>query len=539
MPEWSRVSFQATTLLPSGGLPISDSPLRLGELVATLALAQDNAFGQPFDSQLRSCLLAIELCRAAGFDEELCRTVYWVALLRYVGCTGHAHEVASVFGDDIAILAETLVMDAADPADVGRTMVAAATAGHRPEEHAEIVRALQAGAHDWAVHNFATGCEVGDMLIQRLDLGPEVRQAFGFTYERWNGNGYPTHAKGMQIPLAMRIVHLTHDMEAISRRRSPFEAIEAARERRDRTYDPELTDLFVAHGREWFERVAGMDPWEAVLDLEPEPRRTLDGAALDAALTVAADFIDLKSPYRSGHSRRCAQLATDAARVYGATEREIAGLRRAAMLHEFGTTAIPNSILDKTGPLTRAEFDRVAVHPMLTERMLGRSAALAAINPVAAAHHEKSDGSGYHKGLRGDGTDRVGRLLAAVEIYVGLTSERADRPAFAPEDAAIEMRALASGGVLDQAAADAVLYVAGHAKAPVSARRTPGPGGLSQREAEVLRLAAMGLTTREIADRLFISPKTADHHIQHVYTKIDVSTRAAAALWAMQHELVQ
>ena len=174
--------------LASGGFPISAQPLRLGELVATLALAQDNAFGQPFDSQLRSCLLAMAMCEEEGFDEELRRTAYWVALLRYVGCTGHAHEVASVFGDDIAVLAQTLVMDAADPADVGRTMVAAATAGHPSEEHAEIARVLQAGAHDWAVHNFATGCEVGDMLIQRLDLGPEVRKAFGFTYERWNGN---------------------------------------------------------------------------------------------------------------------------------------------------------------------------------------------------------------------------------------------------------------------------------------------------------------------------------------------------------------
>jgi len=480
----------------------------------------------------------MELCRDAGFDDELSRTAYWVALLRYVGCTGHAHEVSSAFGDDIAILAETLVMDAADPADVGRTMAAAATAGHPPGEHAEIVQALRAGAHDWAVNNFATGCEVGDMLIQRLELGPEVRTAFGFTYERWNGNGYPTHAKGDQIPLAMRIVHLTHDMEAIGRRRSPAEAIDAARERRDRTYDPELADLFVAHGSRWFDEVDGMEPWEAVLDLEPEPRRTLEGAGLDAALTVAADFIDLKSPYRAGHSRRCAQLGADAGLVYGATEREIVGLRRAAMLHEFGTTAIPNSILDKRGALTRAEFDRVALHPMLTERMLGRSAALAALNSVAAAHHEKSDGSGYHKGLRADVTDRAGRLLAAVDVYVGLTSERADRPAFAADDAATELRELASRGELEQSAVDAVLAVAGHIKAPVPARRTQGPGGLSPREAEVLRLAAMGLTTREIADRLFISPKTADHHIQHVYTKINVSTRAAAALWAMQHELV-
>ncbi len=521
----------------SGGFPISARPLRLVELVATLALAQDNAFGQPFDSQLRSCLLAMAMCDDAGFDEELRRTVFWVALLRYVGCTGHAHEVASAFGDDIAILGDTLVMDAADPADVGRTMAAAATAGHPPEEHPEIVRALKAGAHAWAVHNFATGCEVGDMLIQRLDLGPDVRQAFGFTYERWNGNGYPTHAKGEQIPLAMRVVHLTHDMEAISRRSTPDEAIAAARERRDRTYDPDIADLFVAHGGRWLAQIDELEPWEAVLDLEPEPRRTLDGTALDAALTVAADFIDLKSPYRSGHSRRCAQLGAEAARIYGATEQEIVAFRRAALLHEFGTTAIPNSILDKRGSLTRAEFERVQIHPMLTEQMLARSPALAALNPLAAAHHEKADGSGYHKGLRAEATDRAGRVLAAVDVYVGLTTERSDRPAFSADAAAAELRQQVALGRIEQAAADAVLTAAGHQRSAVSPR-TPPPGGLSRREVEVLRLAAMGLTTREIADRLFISPKTADHHIQHVYTKIDVSTRAAAALWAMQHDLV-
>ena len=217
------------------------------------------------------------LCDEAGFDADVRETVYWVSLLRYVGCTGHAHEVATVFGDDIAVLAETLVFDAADPADVMRAMVAFATAGHAPEEHEQIVQSLHEGAHDWAVHNFATGCEVGDMLIQRLDLGPGVREAFGFTYERWNGKGYPTGASGDQIPLAMRVVHLSHDMEAIGRRFSPAKAIDAARDRRDRTYDPELADLFVEHGSGWFEQLAKLDPWDAVLDLEPEPHRTLEG----------------------------------------------------------------------------------------------------------------------------------------------------------------------------------------------------------------------------------------------------------------------
>ena len=226
-----------------------DTPLRLGELVATLALAQDNAFGQPLESQLRSCLLATWICEAAGFDEEVRETAYWVALLRYVGCTGHAHEVATVFGDEIAIRAQTLVHDAANPAEVMRDVMAFATAGRAPEERDEIVRMIQETAREWAVYNFSSGCEVADMLVQRLDFGPGVREALRFTFERWNGNGYPAHAQGEAIPLAMRVVHLSHDMEAIGRLFSPEHALDAARDRRDRTYDPALADLFVAHGR--------------------------------------------------------------------------------------------------------------------------------------------------------------------------------------------------------------------------------------------------------------------------------------------------
>ncbi len=524
----------------SGGLPIFDPPLRLGELVATLALAQDNAFGQPLESQLRSCLLATWICEAAGFDEEVRKTVYWVALLRYVGCTGHAHEVATVFGDEIAIRAQTLVHDAANPAEVMRDVVAFATAGRSPEERDEIVRMIQETAREWAVYNFSSGCEVGDMLVQRLDFDPSVREALRFTFERWNGNGYPAHAEGDAIPLAMRVVHLSHDMEAIGRLFSPEQALEAARDRRDRTYDPTLADVFVAHGGGWFDRLREIEPWDAVLALEPEPHRLLAGEDLDEALMVAADFIDLKSPYMGGHSRRCAQLAADAALVLGLDEEAISTLRRAALLHDFGTTVVPNSIWDKPGPLTRTEFDRVELHPMLTEQMLRRSPALAVLNPVASAHHEKWDGSGYHKRLRADGDDPGACILAATEIYVGLTTERADRPPFSPDDAAAELRRLESEGVLEPRANRAVLVAAGHGepRAP-SGKRPRNPGGLTRREVEVLRLAARGLTTRQIADRLYISAKTADHHIQHIYGKIGVSTRAAAALWAMQHTVVQ
>jgi DNA-binding CsgD family transcriptional regulator len=178
---------------------------------------------------------------------------------------------------------------------------------------------------------------------------------------------------------------------------------------------------------------------------------------------------------------------------------------------------------------------------MLTEQMLRRSPALAMLNPVASAHHEKCDGSGYHKRVRADAGNLGAGVLAAVEVYVGMTTERADRAPFSVEDTAAELRRLVSHGVLEPRASQAVLVAAGHGAPEASAlasARSKHPGGLSGREIDVLRLAAKGLTTKAIADRLYISPKTADHHIQHIYDKIGVSTRAAAALWAMQHAVV-
>jgi HD-GYP domain-containing protein (c-di-GMP phosphodiesterase class II) len=218
----------------------------------------------------------------------------------------------------------------------------------------------------------------------------------------------------------------------------------------------------------------------------------------------------------------------------------VIALRQAALVHDFGTTAVSNAILDKPTALTRTEFDRIELHPMLTEQMLRRSPALAALDPCASGHHEKCDGSGYHKRVRSDTSDVAACLLAATEVYVGLTTERADRPAFTDADAAAALRLLEADGALEPRATRAVLVAAGHGEpAARTLRRPDNPGGLSRREVDVLGLAAKGLTTRQIADRLVISPKTADHHIQHIYTKIGVSTRAAAALWAIQHDVVR
>lgn len=517
---------------------MTEPALPMSELVATLALAQDNAFGQPLESQLRSCILATWLAEEAGLDPSTRDAVYWVSMLRYVGCTGHAHEVAAVFGDEIPIRAQSLVHDAANPAEVVHDVIAFATVGREPQEREQIAQTLTAGLHDWAVANFAAGCEVADMLVARLGFTSDVREALRFTFERWNGHGFPNGATGEGIPLAMRVVHISHDMEAIARHFSPERALEALAERRGETYDPVLADVFTDHGPSFFERLAKLEPWDAVIALEPAATRVLSGAGLDDALTVVADFVDLKSPYMAGHSRRCSELVGQAAQLRAFPAEAVTAVRRAALVHEIGTTAIPNSIWDKPGPLTRAEIDRVEMHPIFTEQVLRRSPALAGLNSAAAAHHERSDGSGYPRKLSQGQLEPAADLLAAAEIYVGFTADRADRPAHSPASAGAELRRLVETGALDRAATDAVLTAAGQRGSLKGTGRPSRPGGLTNREVEVLRLAARGLTIAQIADALVIAPKTADHHVQHIYVKIGVSSRAAAALWAIEHGVV-
>jgi HD-GYP domain-containing protein (c-di-GMP phosphodiesterase class II) len=508
----------------------------MGELAAVLALGQDNAFGQPLESQLRATLLAVWLAEAAGLPAPLRETVYWTAQLRYLGCTAHAHEVAGMFGDDIEARARTAVYDASSPAEVLRDVLAHGLPARRGVGRISAVASILAGGRKFAELNFRAGCEASDVLAARLGMEQPVRDALACTFEHWNGKGQPNRVAGDQIPLPMRIVQLAQDAEVLARLRPPAEAVTMIRKRSGRAYDPDLVDEFGPAAAEMFARLDQVDPWDAALACEPAPCRVLTGASLDEALEVAADFIDLKSPFTAGHSRQVAALAAAGCERAGLPPAEVERARRAGLVHDLGRTAVPNSIWDKPGALTRAEFDRVRLHPVLTEQMLRRAGSLDALNPVAACHHENADGSGYAKGLTSGQLTVAARVLGAADRYQAMTQQRAYRPALSPEAAAAELRRMATAGEVDGDAAECVLAAAGHAT-----RRRPAaalPAGLTAREAEVHALAASGLTTAEIAKRLVISAKTADSHIQHIYAKIGCSTRGAAVLFALKHHLV-
>lgn len=491
------------------------------EVAALLAAAQDHAFGQPPGAQLRATVLGQHLARAAGADAA---STWWTSTLRFLGCTGHAYDTAVVFGDEIELRARSLRMDAANPLEVLRVMVERAGPGTSGLGRLRAVLAVLAGGRAAAEQNFRTACEVADALAARLGLDDGVRAALAANFERWNGTGFPAGTRGAAIPRPMRIAQLAQELEVFARIEGIDAALGVVRRRRGRSYDPELADVALAHAAAWWADVEPADPWDAALALAP-PCIPLDEAATREALLVLADFADLKSPWFGGHSRAVAELV---GQVCGPKA------EAAALVHDLGRVAVPNSVWDKPGALTRDERDRVQTHPLVTEQLLRRVPHTAVLAPTASAAHERLDGSGYHRGLAGGTLGDAQRVLAAADVYQALVSDRPHRRALAPADAAAALRAAASAGRLDGEAVERVLAAAGHRRA-----RPSRPAGLTAREVEVLRLLALGLTTRQVAQRLVVSPKTADHHVQHVYAKIGVSTRGAAALFAVEHGLLR
>jgi HD-GYP domain-containing protein (c-di-GMP phosphodiesterase class II) len=211
-------------------------------------------------------------------------------------------------------------------------------------------------------------------------------------------------------------------------------------------------------------------------------------------------------------------------------------LQRAALVHDLGRTGVPNTIWDKPGRLTDAERERVRLHPYYSERMLARPEALARLGAIAASHHERLDGSGYHRGLPGSALSPAARMLAAADVYHAMTEPRPHREALVAAEAAAELRGEVRAGRIDAGAAEDVLTAAGHP--PPGARGRARPAGLTARELEVLVLVARGASSRDVARQLVIAEKTARNHIEHIYLKLGVSTRAETSLYAMRHGLV-
>jgi putative nucleotidyltransferase with HDIG domain len=506
------------------------SEVRLAELVAALSLGVDLGFGQPMEHVLRECMIALRLADRIGLDESERSTVYYTALLVNVGCHADAHEQAKWFGDDIVFKSGKYKYAGPSLRGVAAT-VSLIGSGNPPLHRVRVGLELAISGRRDLDGMIARHSALARGLAERLGLSVDVQEAVGASYEQWNGKGWPGALSGEDIPTAARLSQFAEYVEVAHRVGGYEAALALAKERSGKQFDPALAALLRADPEGILDGLDSAHAWSAVIDAEPALRVTLAGDAFDRALLAVADFVDLKSPYTLGHARAVAELAAASAEQLGENS-EL--LRRAALVHDLGRLGVSNTIWDKPGPLGAGEWERVRLHPYLTERMLHQSAALAPLAEIAVQHRERLDGSGYPKGLSGPAISRPARILGAVDAYQSMREPRPHRPALSPEHAAEELRADVRAGKRDAEAVAAVLTAAGH---PVG-RRQEWPAGLTTREVDVLRLVARGLSSKQIATELVITPKTARNHIEHIYTKIDASSRVAASLYATENGLL-
>lgn len=509
------------------------APVRLAEIVAALSLGIDLGFSQPMEHVLRQCLIALRLAERLELDDGDRAAVYYSALLVNVGCHSDAHEQAKWFGDDIALRSSKFDYEPRSAREA-LGMVRMLGAGNSPLHRLRTgVEFAVSGRHD-VEDMLAQHAQLARQLADQLELPGQVGEALAASYERWDGEGWPGEVAGEAVPMVSRIVQLAEYVEVAHHTGGPAGAQDLAERRSGTQFDPSLVRTLREGADRIFDGLSEVGTWQSVIDAEPALTKVLSGGQIDKALRAIAEFVDLKSPYMLGHSIAVAELAEAAGRYANLAPGELRVLHRAGLVHEFGRLGVSNAIWDKPGPLGAGEWERVRLHPYYAERMLQQSDALAPLARIVVQQREHLDGSGYPRGLPGSGISPLARILAAADAYQAMREERPHRPALTASDAASELRASVRAGHLDGDAVDAVLTAAGH-RVP---RRQDGPAGLTAREVEVLKLLALGLSNKQIAARLVISPKTAGNHIEHIYSKIGASSRAAAGLFAMQQGLL-
>ncbi len=505
--------------------------VRSAELIGALCLATDLGMGFPFEHGLLETVIAMRLAERLQVDRDTAFQTYYTSLLAHAGCTAEAHVSAEVFGGSLTenfnplmygSVREVLtgLLRSLPDDDVAGLARSAQTARRLPRMARATRPALSAS------------CEVAGMLAEQTGAPPAVPGLLAYLTDRWDGHGPLSRGKHAEIPLPMRIVHVATDAALQHHLGGADHTVNTIRARAGHAFDPDVAACLVEGGAAILTVDDGGSTWDEVLAAEPSPPLTLEGPAVDRGLAAMGRFADLISPYFTGHASGVADLACAAAGRCRIDAAGVTAIRRAALVHDLGRVAIHPRVWQKPGPLSADESEQVRLHPYHTERCLSRSPFLAALAPVAAAHHERLDRSGYYRGSPGADLTKPARLLAAADAFAAMCEARPHRPALDPERAAEALTAEANGGQLDPDAVAAVIEAAGQ-RAPHLER----PAGLTEREAEVVAMLALGLQTKQVAHELGISVKTADRHVQNAYAKIGVSTRAAATLFAMEHGL--
>ena len=430
----------------------------LSEVLGALSYALDITEGEPPGHAVRTTAIGMRLAEEIGLGEEERSGLFYALLLKDAGCSSNASRLSSLFAaDDHQTKRAMKVTDWSRSGSLALYTWRSVAAGGGPLAKARQMRRIT--QEDEVTRELiGTRCERGAEIARMLELPEDTAEAIRALDEHWDGSGQPLGLRGEEIPLFSRILCLAQTLEVFIRTVGLQGALMMAVKRRGRWFDPALVEalLSVRDDRAFWAPLEDARQVPAVAAWEPADRvLTADDDRLDRVADAFSRVIDAKSPYTARHSAEVARWAVATGEVMGMGGDGLRDLHRAGLLHDIGKLAISSRILDKPGKLDADEFAAIREHPRFTHQILQRVACLRGIVETAANHHEKLDGSGYHRGLTAIELSRPARILAVADIFEAMTADRPYREAM-PVEKALSILGEMRGTALCPAAVDAI-----------------------------------------------------------------------------------
>ncbi len=404
-------------------------PISVSGLIEALSFALDLTEGACPGHAARTCVIGMRIGRAINLSEDLMHDLYYSLLLKDVGCSSNSARLYQIVGND-----ELEAKRLTKTTDWSRFewkqmqyLLKHAHAHSSPSRRVRNVASMFRNSSTNAEELIRLRCEKGAKVVRDLGLSHATAGAIYCLDEHWDGAGYPDRLVGEDIPLLARIASLAQTFEVFLRQYGVASAIDVVQRRSGRWFDPALVRAAVGLERRGkLTHGLGDDVLNTtVANLQPTLRRVLtDSYTIDNICVAFAGVVDAKSPYTFQHSTGVAYVAQQIGKRLNLPPRELVTLRRAGLLHDIGKLSVPNSILDKQGKLTHEEWECIKCHPHYTYEILSRIHGFGQIATIAASHHEKLDGSGYHLGLKADQLPLLSRILTVADMYDALSGDR-------------------------------------------------------------------------------------------------------------------
>ena len=411
--------------------------IRQSEIIGALSTALDLTEGQPPGHAAKSCLIGMRLARQIGLPEKQLRPLYFALLLKDLGCSSNASKMCYLFGsDDRQVKKDVKLVDWTKAKDKFQFALKNAAPSASPIQKAMRMIIMARAGNKGAKQLVKTRCERGADIARLLNFPAETASAILSLDEHWNGKGHPIGLSGEEIPIASRIMGLAQTVEVFNSKFGTKEAVDVAKTRSGKWFDPNLVAALSSFegDTQFWQLLKSNNFLDELVACEPTDTVQIVGESeIDTIALAFARVVDAKSPWTFRHSEGVAKIAVGIAGVMGLSPEMVRDMERAALLHDIGKLGVSNMILDKPGRPTEAEFEEIRKHPDYSKQILDRISLFRNLSNVAAAHHERLDGNGYHRQIPGQKLALESRILAVADVCEALTAKRPYRDAMPRE----------------------------------------------------------------------------------------------------------